>query len=356
MPNEPMSRRDTLSDPDDMFADTRMSFGDHLEDLRTHLLRAIYGFLVGLVISAFIGQPVLRLIAHPVEQALAEFYERRDKRIAESLQEGSNQAVQVNQPKEIQIQVKPSELARVLGLPNPPVADAEEGEEPWQALKIRVEPLNWAIAMGEAERMVNKPPMLATMNVMEGFMVLVKVCMVCALVIGSPWIFWQIWLFVAAGLYRHEKRLINVYLPISLVLFLGGVFMCEFFVIPKAVGALLWFNEWLGLQPELRLNEWLSFAILMPVVFGVAFQTPMVMLLLAQIGIFDVETFRKKRRIAWFIMAIAAAALAPIDWLSMLLLWAPMCVLYELGIVMAQFAAKRAARSDVPEPDDMVQV
>ena len=66
-----------------------------------------------------------------------------------------------------------------------------------------------------------------------------KVCIVTGLVLGSPWIFWQIWMFVAAGLYPHEKRYVNIYLPFSLFLFLGGVFICQFFVIPKALEALL---------------------------------------------------------------------------------------------------------------------
>ena len=142
----------------------------------------------------------------------------------------------------------------------------------------------------------------------------------------------QLWSFVAAGLYPHEKRLVNVYLPYSIGLFLVGVFLCEFFVIPKAVGALLWFNEWLGLEPDLRLNEWLGFAILMPVVFGVSFQTPLVMLFTERIGIFDVPTFRSYRRIAWFVMALIAAIILPAtDAMSMLLLAGPMCVLYELA-------------------------
>src|SRR5262249_57292693 len=102
----------------------------------------------------------------------------------------------------------------------------------------------------------------------------------------------------------HEKKYVHKYLPISLGLFLAGVLLCQFMVIPKAIEALLWFNEWLGLEPDLRLNEWLSFALLLPLVFGLSFQTTMVMLFLAKLGILDADSFRKKRRIAWFVMAI----------------------------------------------------
>src|SRR5205085_235493 len=144
-------------------------------------------------------------------------------------------------------------------------------------------------------------------------------------VIGSPWIFYQIWAFIAAGLYPHEKKLVHVYLPVSLGLFLSGVFMCQFLVIPRAIEALLWFNEWLGFKPDLRLNEWLGFAILLPVVFGVSFQTPMVMMFLARIGIMTAESFRKHWRMAYFALAVFAAIITPTpDMITMLMLWVPM--------------------------------
>jgi sec-independent protein translocase protein TatC len=192
---------------------------------------------------------------------------------------------------------------------------------------------------------------------MEAFMVYMKVCMVCGIVVGSPWIFYQLWAFVGAGLYPQEKRYIHVYLPFSLMLFLAGVFMCEFLVIPKAIKGLLWFNEWLGLEPDLRLNEWLGFALLLPLVFGLSFQTPLVMLFLAKIGVFDADSFRRKRRMAWFAMAIFAAVITPIDALSMILLWVPMCALYELGIWLVQYSAKSSDDDmDIPEPEEMVEV
>ena len=102
---------------------------------------------------------------------------------------------------------------------------------------------------------------------------------------------------------------------------------------PKAIEAMLWFNEYLGFQPDLRLSEWLGFAIFMPIVFGISFQTPLVMYFLEKIGLFTVESYKDKRRIAWFILAIFAAVITPsTDAFSMLFLWIPMCLLYELGI------------------------
>ncbi len=103
----------------------------------------------------------------------------------------------------------------------------------------------------------------------------------------------------------------QTYLPISLGLFLGGVIICEWAVIPRAIEALLWFNEWMGFKPDMRLSEWLGFAIFMPGIFGISVQTPLVMMFLAKLGIVDAAAFQGKRRYFWFLMAIFAAVITP---------------------------------------------
>src|SRR5262249_52360341 len=221
------------------------------------------------------------------------------------------------------------------------------------------EPLKESGVLQETMRIVGDFDNMSTLNVTEAFMVWFKVCIVCGIILGSPWIFWQIWMFVAAGLYPHEKRLVHFYLPVSLFLFLAGVVICEWAVIPKAIEALLWFNEQMNLRPDVRLNEWLSFAIFMPVVFGVSFQTPLVMLFLNRLGIMDIDSFRNRRRMAWFVMAVFAAVITPsTDAFSMLFLWVPMSLLFELGIVMIRYMpqVKSELGEDAPEPDELVEV
>jgi sec-independent protein translocase protein TatC len=198
---------------------------------------------------------------------------------------------------------------------------------------------------------------MSTLNVTEAFIVYFKVCLLCGLVIGSPWIFYQIWAFVAAGLYPHEKRLVHVYLPVSLGLFLIGVFFCQIVVIPRAIAALLWFNEWIGLKPDLRLNEWLSFALLLPVVFGASFQTPLVMMFLDKLGVCDINTFRGHRRIIWFLLAAFSAIITPTpDAITMIALWVPMGLLFELGIWLVSLSPRSEFESDLSESDDLVEV
>jgi sec-independent protein translocase protein TatC len=209
------------------------------------------------------------------------------------------------------------------------------------SLPVRVRPLDWEILTGEAARLVNRPPSLMSLTVTEPITVYFKVSAYCGIVLASPWIFYQLWLFVAAGLYPHEKRLVHVNLPLSIGLFLGGVALCEFVVLPTGVDYLMSFNDWLGYEPEPRLSDWLSFALLMPLVFGVAFQTPLVMVFLERIGLFSVEGYRRHRRLAIFLLAVLAAVISVTpDYYSMLALTVPLWGLYEVGILLCCWAPR----------------
>jgi sec-independent protein translocase protein TatC len=389
----------TPPDPDDFFSETRMSFGDHLEELRVHLWRAIGGFGVALFLSFFFGHIVVEYITAPVKRELAKFYERRSRKIlAEQTSDptfkqasqrsaftsiwvprrqleaaAKGQPTAMDRPRivteeEEKKRKNPSFFGKWFskdeeeaGVSKGPFTDIKASEADKELVPLWVSygnPLEAAAVQQQAQRVLLDIDNPATLNVQEAFMVWFKVCIVSGIVIGSPWIFWQIWMFVAAGLYPHEKRLVHVYLPVSLGLFLAGVFVCELFVIPKAIEALLWFNEWMGLRPDLRLNEWLSFAIYMPLVFGASFQTPLVMLFLHKLGVMDADSFRNKRRYAWFFMAVFAAIITPsTDALSMLFLWVPMSLLFELGIWLIRLSPREPDLDmDAPEPDELVEV
>ncbi|HEY7428145.1 MAG TPA: twin-arginine translocase subunit TatC, partial [Gemmataceae bacterium] len=270
-----------------------------------------------------------------VDLALAKFHQRRLDRLKERLRDGDPQLHDVNQPGDVELLVSSHGLRKALGLPEGKV------KEEWMPLPVRVRPLDWEILTGEAARLVNRPPSLMSLTVTEPFTVYFKVSAYCGVVLASPWIFYQLWLFVAAGLYPHEKRLIHVNLPLSIGLFLGGVALCELVVLPTGVDYLLSFNDWLGYEPELRLSDWLSFALLMPLVFGVAFQTPLVMVFLERIGVFSVEGYRRHRRLAIFLLAVLAAVMSVTpDYYSMLALTMPLWGLYEVGILLCHWAPR----------------
>jgi sec-independent protein translocase protein TatC len=178
---------------------------------------------------------------------------------------------------------------------------------------------------------------ITTLSAQEAFGIYIKAAILVGVVLAGPWIFYQLWTFVAAGLYPHEKRWVWTFLPISIGLFLGGVLLAFFFVFDFVLDYLLQFNEWLGLDPDPRITEWLGFVLVLPIGFGLGFQLPLVMLFLERIGIFDVETYASQWRIAVLVIVIVAAVLTPADPYSMLFLAVPLSLLYFGGIWLCRW-------------------
>jgi sec-independent protein translocase protein TatC len=336
---------------DDPFNVTRMSLGDHIEDLRKHLIRALLGFGVALVAGFFLSRPLLLFIAAPVDKALAHFHERRVETLTQRLADGDERLRDANRPREVELHLPANQLRRLLGLPE------DEREEEWSPIPARVHPLDLAIVTGEASRLVNRPPSLLSLTITEPLTVYFKVSLAWGFVFASPWIFYQLWMFVAAGLYPHEKRFIHVNLPLSIGLFLGGVALCEFVVLPTSVYYLLSFNDWLDIEPDLRLGDWLNFALLMPLVFGVAFQTPLLMVFLERIGLFSVDDYRRHRRLAIFLLAVLAAVISVTpDYYSMLALTVPLWGLYEVGILLCRWSPRPASEWEETAMEEPIEV
>jgi sec-independent protein translocase protein TatC len=336
------NRRPRASEYDeDFFKESRMSFGDHLEELRTRMWLAIKGFglclIIGFVLDGIgsaldlpwlgIGRPMYDVITAPVEEKLTEFYHAKNesirKRAAENKEEKLSQTIDMR----YKIPVAPlMETFEGLKLKNPEQTHIDV-VMPTSAVDVKV-------ATGEGEFLAGQR-VLKGMGVMEPFWVYMKISLLCGVVIGCPWIFWQMWAFIGAGLYPHEKKLVHVYLPFSIMLFLAGVLICQFIVLPRAVEAMLTFYSWLDIDPDLRLSEWLSFALVMPLVFGISFQTPIVMLFLNRIGIFGWQDYLSKWRYALFILTVLSAVLSPTtDLISLLWLLVPTFGLYMLGIAI----------------------
>ena len=116
-------------------------------------------------------------------------------------------------------------------------------------------------------------------------MIWVKAALITGAIIASPWIFWQVWSFVAAGLYPHEKNYVYFFLPVSLGLFFAGAALAFFYVFEPVLDFLFGFNRMMNIDPDPRISEWMSFVLMLPLGFGISFQLPLVMLILERIGI-----------------------------------------------------------------------
>ena len=176
-----------------------------------------------------------------------------------------------------------------------------------------------------------------TLNAHEGFMIWIKAAFIGGIILSSPWIFYQIWQFIAAGLYPHERKYVYIYLPFSLMLFFGGAAMAFFVVMEPVLDFLFSYNRMMEIDPDPRISEWLGFVMFLPLGFGIAFQLPLVMLMLQRIGMFTIEAYLAKWRVAVLVIFIASMFLTPADPLSMLMLAGPLTILYFFGITLCRF-------------------
>jgi sec-independent protein translocase protein TatC len=182
-----------------------------------------------------------------------------------------------------------------------------------------------------------------TLNVQEGFMTYLKLSGVGGLIVASPWIFYQVWMFVAAGLYTHERKYVYIYGGFSLLLFLIGCVFCYFLVFPFVLRFLVGFNSEMGFWLQARFSEWIMFAIVLPVMFGLSFQLPLVMLFLDKLQILNAQVYREQWRMAVLVIAIVSMVFTPADPISMLMMMFPLIGLYFLGIFLC-----RGSESNVP--------
>ncbi len=336
----------------DLFAEEQampsMSFGDHIEELRARLILAILGLVVGTFIAfipfpspwgAFtLGQWVFARLQQPAEEAL---YEYDLKQVQERTRLAENQKL-LTKPFEVRIPMRAfaDGIKRVYPQLEPPAESAVDGQ--FVTFPMEYNQADWIEGVHDfAKRRTG----VISLSPLETFMSFFLVGLVTGLVVASPWVFYQLWQFIAAGLYRHERYYVMKFLPFSLVLFLGGVSLCFFYVLPFTLKFLFEFNEWLRIEPNLRLTDWMGFATFLPLVFGICFQTPLVMMVLERIGVFTLDDYRKKRKFAILIIVIGAAAITPTgDPLTLSLLAVPMYALFELGI----WLISRREKSDVP--------
>jgi sec-independent protein translocase protein TatC len=193
-----------------------------------------------------------------------------------------------------------------------------------------------------AQPMMNALPegskMIAT-GVITPFMVPMKVTMMLALMISLPWVLYQAWAFVAPGLYTHEKRLVAPLIISSSALFILGVAFCYYFVFGTVFKFI---NEFapksISVAPDIE--NYLDFVLTMCLAFGLTFEVPVVVIVLVRMGLVTVEKLKSIRPYVIVGAFVIAAVVTPPDVMSQLFLAIPLCLLYELGLLLAPFFEK----------------
>ncbi|MFL9880259.1 twin-arginine translocase subunit TatC [Herbaspirillum rhizosphaerae] len=180
--------------------------------------------------------------------------------------------------------------------------------------------------------------MIAT-GVITPFLIPMKVTMVLALIIALPWVLYQMWAFVAPGLYTHEKRLVAPLVISSSLLFIAGVAFCYFFVFgvvfpfinnfaPKSV----------SVAPDI--DSYVDFVLTMFLAFGITFEVPIIVIVLVRMGLVPLAKLKQIRPYVVVGAFVVAAVVTPPDIMSQLLLAVPLCLLYEIGLLVAPIFEK----------------
>jgi len=182
--------------------------------------------------------------------------------------------------------------------------------------------------------------MIAT-DVTGTFLVPLKVTLMTAFLIALPYVLWQAWMFVAPGLYQHEKRLVLPVLVSSCLFFVFGMSFAYFFVFPVAFGFFAGYTP-AGVQMMTDIDKYLSFVLTMFIAFGITFETPVVVVVLVRMRVVTLEKLKSVRPYVIVGAFVIGAVFTPPDVISQCLLAVPLWLLYELGLLLARFVSAPA--------------
>jgi len=368
---------------DNLFAETSMSFGEHLEELRKCFFNSLYWIVAGSVIGFCLGGTVVRYIQIPVKKSLDKYKVDQSVKWAESeakqlesegysLQDISS-VLKKHEMIPVEMYIFPGELDRIRerqtlqqGTSNHSADNSATYPNEVDNLTVRKKeikrkrdailgPTYDAVHFDELPiRMLFFTKIADTsktkaFGVYESFGIYIKASLVVGVVVASPFIVFNLWSFVAAGLYPHEKKYVYYFIPVSIVLFVGGATFAFFFVFQYVLDFLFGFNAMLNIDPDPRISEWVGFALLLPVGFGASFQLPLVMFVLERVGIFTFKQYLSSWRISILAIFVLALLLTPGDPGSMLLMALPLTVLYFGGVFFCWLIPRKKGLFD---PDD----
>ena len=322
---------------DDLF-DSTMSLGDHLEELRMRMIRALLGLGICAVICLAFGRSIISFLEGPYNDATADFLFSVELDLQSDLDEGNipggmrqafkdkGEALSTD-PNDVSVEKKGYLYSRRRWLIN-------DDKDKYCAKKEK-DKLN-----------IYKLETLQVIAVAAGIISYIKIALIAGLLISSPWVFYQLWMFVAAGLYPHEKRYVNIAAPFSAILFVTGALFFLIVVAPLTLKFLVSFNERiLDVKSQFTFQHYISFVSHLMLVFGLAFQTPTAIFFLNRTGLVSIAALNKSRKFVVLAIFIVAAMATPPDVISQITLAVPLYLLFELGILLSYIASRRRRKT-----------
>jgi len=270
-----------------------MSLGDHLEELRTRILLALAGLALAFILCLVFGKQIISFAKWPYVTAVTQVLEEEAREQAKDEQQTGSASEQIPKPIDVSREV-----------------------------------------------------ILTTLAPAEVIISYIKICLISGLLLSSPWVFYQLWMFVAAGLYPHERRYVNVAAPFSALLFIAGALFFLSIVAPICLKFFIKSSDILGLSRNWTLQYYITFISHMMLIFGLAFQTPSAIFFLNRTGLVSLKAFSDARKYVVLGIVIIAAMATPPDVVSQIALAVPLYFLFELGIILSWLAARQRSKSE----------
>jgi len=194
---------------------------------------------------------------------------------------------------------------------------------------------------------MGKDARLQTLAPADGFISYIKISLISGLIITSPWVFYHLWMFVAAGLYPHERGFVRLATPFSAILFTSGALFFIIVVAPLTLGFLVKFNEkFIHVESKFTFQAYISFVSHLMLIFGIAFQTPIAIVILNRTGLVSLKALQQSRKFVVLTIVILAAMATPPDVVSQVTLAIPLYLLFELGLLLCFLAKLKKKKAE----------
>ncbi len=220
--------------------------------------------------------------------------------------------------------------------------DRQQGRKTAETLSGALEQIEKAIDTLKTQ----KGSRIVAIKYTEQFFTYLKIVLIAAIFLAHPFILWQVWRFIGAGLYPHEQKVALMFVPFSLVLFMAGISFGYGVLIPWGLSYLSTYGDPELMDTVLSLSAYLSLFMSLTILLGIVFQVPLVMFFLSRSGLVEPKTFSRVRRHAILSGVILGALLTPPDPFTQCMLAGPLVILYEIGILVSKTAYRRAQEAE----------